>query len=78
MTELILPDHPRDNRRPECYACGRIMDSVISTAEFALKEGVFIVSNVNAWRCPRCGTETYSAREAGMIEDAIMEAVGRK
>jgi YgiT-type zinc finger domain-containing protein len=73
---IVLPEHSRDAtdvQQPSCPTCKTMMHSVITSGIFNVNGNSYIVTNINAWECPYCTQVIYSAKEAGMIERAILE-----
>lgn len=73
---IVLPGHSRDAsdvRSPSCPTCKTPMFSSITSGIYNVDGNSYIVTNINAWECPYCTEIIYSAKEASMIERAILE-----
>lgn len=57
-----------------CVACGGIMERCTVSTKFKINGKEIEIKGIDAYRCPDCGEEIYTAEEAKMIE-GIMRAV---
>lgn len=76
MIELVLADHKTVTASEvRCFGCACVMTRTVESCRYTYGDLVFLIHNVEVYKCPDCGVSTYSSEVAKMIENAIMGEV---